>query len=114
MPADRLRPRRRSCGGCGRRFENEFPQLGKDPLLNFDAAVVRGEDFAFVVLQLRRGEALGIDQRLFALVVGRREREVRLGDLDVVAEDRVIAHLQRADAGALPLALLDGRNRLPA
>jgi hypothetical protein len=30
--------------------------------------------------------------------------QVRLGDLDVVAEDLVVAHLERADARAPPLA----------
>ena len=95
-------------------FENELSQLGKDALLDFDAAVVRGEDFAFVVFQFRRGEAFRIHQRLLALVVGGRERQVRLGDLDVIAEDRVIAHLQRSDASALPFTVLDGRDGLTA
>src|SRR6266568_592659 len=37
--------------------------------LDFQDALVGGEDFAFVFLELRRGEPLGIDQRLFAFVV---------------------------------------------
>ena len=75
---------------------------------------MRGENLAFVVLQFRRGEAFGVHQGLFALVVRGRQCEVRLGDLDVITEDGVIAHLQRADAGALPLAVLDGGNGLTA
>ena len=75
--------------------------------------VVRGENLALVLLQLRRGKPLRVHQRLLALVVRRRQRQVRLRDLDVIAEDRVIAHLQRADSRPLPLAIFDGRNRLP-
>src|SRR6266702_4596635 len=37
--------------------------------LDFQDALVGGEDFAFVFLELRRGEPLGIDQRLFAFIV---------------------------------------------
>ena len=68
----------------------------------------------FVLLQLGRGEALGVDQRLLAFVVGGREMQVGLRDLEVVAEDVVELHLQRADAGALALALLDLRDVLLA
>jgi hypothetical protein len=40
--------------------------------------------------------------------------EVRPGHLDVVAEDPVVADLERADAGALPLAGLErGDDALP-
>ena len=49
------------------------------------------EDSGLVVLELGRGEALGIDQGLLALVVGGNGLEVGLGDLDVVAEDIVEA-----------------------
>ncbi len=94
--------------------EHARAQAPKDALLDLDAAVVRGENLAFVFFQFRRREPFRIHQRLLALVVGGGHGEVRLGDLDVVAEDRVIADLERADAGALPLALFDGRNRLPA
>ena len=39
--------------------------------------------------------------------------QVRLGDLDEVAEDIVEANLQRLDAGALPLTALDLRDVPP-
>ena len=67
-------------------------------------ALLGAEDLLLVLLELRRDEALGVDQRLLAHVVGRDPVQVRLGDLDVVAEDLVVADLERADAGALPLA----------
>ncbi len=55
--------------------------------LDFEDALVGGEDFALVFFQFRRGETLGVDQRLFALVVGGREMQIGFGDFDVVAED---------------------------
>src|SRR5207237_551441 len=58
---------------------------------DFDDALVSGEDFAFVSLQLRRSEALGVDQGLLALVIGRSKMQVGLGDFDVVAENLVEA-----------------------
>ena len=73
--------------------------------LDFEDALVGGENFALVFLQLGRGEALGIHQRLLALVVRGREMQIGLRNLDVVAEDLVEANLQRGDAGAFALAL---------
>src|ERR1700756_2840554 len=73
--------------------EDGGSQLGKEAALDLDGALVRGEHAGLVVLQLRRGEALGIDECLFALVVGGDGFEVGLGDLDVVAEDIVKANL---------------------
>ena len=60
----------------------------------------------FVFLQLRRGEPLRIYQRLLALIVRRSQRKIGLRDLDVIAEDRVIANLQRSDSRPLPARAL--------
>ena len=68
-------------------------QLGEDAPLDFDDLLLRVEDLGFVFLQLGRGEALGVDQRLLALVVGGSEMQVGLGDLDVVAEDGIEPYL---------------------
>ena len=46
------------------------------------------------------------------MVVGRDRVQIRLGDLDVVAEHAVVAHLQRVDAGARALALFELRDHL--
>ena len=80
--------------------------------LDLDGALLRGEDFGFVVLELGRGEALGIDEGLLALVVGGDGGEIGFGDLDVVAEDGVEANFEGADAGAAALALFDGGDGL--
>ena len=66
---------------------------GEDPL-------VGAQDAVLVLLELRGDEALAARDRLLADVVGGDVAEVRLADLDVVAEDPVEAHLERRDAGA--------------
>ena len=64
----------------------------------------------FVFFQLRRGESLGVSQRLFALVIRRRQVLIGARDFDVVSEHVVEPHLERPDSGALPLAGLDLRD----
>src|SRR5580658_1825252 len=83
-------------------------EIGEDAFFDFDGALLGGEDFGFVVLELRSGEALGVDEGLLAFVVGGGGGEVGFGDLDVVAEDGIEADFERADAGAAALAVLDG------
>ncbi len=84
--------------------------LGEQLLFKREDLVFGVEHFALVILQLRRGEALGVGQGLLALVIGRREVLVGARDFDVVAEDVVEAHLERLDAGACALARLDLRD----
>ena len=74
--------------------------------------IFRADDFAFDFLQLRGDEALAIDHRLLADVIGRHAREIGLGDFDEVAEHLVEANFQGADAGALDFLRLKGRNPL--
>ena len=71
------------------------------------ALVLRGEDLLLVLLQLRRDVALGVLERLAVLVVRGRLRLVGVGDLDVVAEDLVVADLQAGDAGPRDLLGLE-------
>ena len=94
----RLNPRR--LGGHRR------AQRLEDLELALEDALVGAEDLLFVFLQRRRDEALAAGDRLLAVVVGRHGAQVRLRDLDVVAEHAVVADLQRRDAGARALALL--------
>ena len=75
-------------------FALEDPLVGADHLL-------------LVLLQRRRDEPLSAGNRLLAVIVGRNGVQIRFGDLDVVAEDPVIPHLQRADARPRALALLE-------
>src|SRR6266705_1065357 len=82
--------------------------------LDFQDALVGGEDFAFVLLELRRGEPLGIDQRLFAFVVRGSEMQIRFRDFDVVAKNLIETNLERSDVGALALPVFHGGNDLLA
>ncbi len=96
----------RRCFAQPRRFPGDArAQIDEKLPLDFEDALVGGEDFALVFLQLRTSEALGVDEGLLALVVAGREMQVRFGDLDVVPEDLVEADFERSDIGALPLAL---------
>ncbi len=97
---------------CG--FEDRVSQLGEEAFFDLDGSIVGGEDLALVFLQLGGRESLRIDQGLLALIVGWGEGQVRLRDFDVIAEDRVIADLERADAGALAFTFLNGRDLLAA
>ncbi len=92
---------------CGR---DRFADLLEQGVFQLADLLLGPQHLLLVFLQLRRDEALGVGERLVADIVLRDVREVRLGDLDVVAEDLVVADLERADAGALPLALLDARD----
>ena len=65
-------------------------------------------------LQLLGDIALGVNQRLLAHEIMRHLGGLRLGDLDVIAENSVIAHLQGRDPGLFLLALLNVRQQLLA
>src|SRR6266404_7274795 len=61
--------------------------------------LLSGEDFFLVLLQVRRDVALGVLERLLALVVGRDLMGVCVRDLNVVAEYLVEADPQTVNAG---------------
>ena len=65
-----------------------------------------GHDLVFELLELFGEKALGADRRLLALIVRGRVLEMRLGDFDVVAENAVVADLERGDARRFALASL--------
>ena len=89
-------------------------QFGEQAPLDFGDAFVGGQDFAFVLLELGRGEALGICQGLLALEIGGDQVQIGVGHFDVKAEDLVVANLERGDSGALALALFHGGDDLAA
>ena len=69
-------------------------------------ALVCAKNFRFDFLQLRGDEAFAANGGLPAGVMGGHVREVRFRHLDEIAEDRVVAHLERLDPGGGDLALL--------
>src|SRR5258707_10859700 len=87
-------------------------QVDKKLPLDFEDALVGGENFALVFLQFGRSEALGVDEGLLALVIVGGKMQVGLGDFNVVAEDVVEADFEGGDVGALALALFHGSDDL--
>ena len=76
-------------------------------------ALVGAEDLVLHLLELRGDEALAVGHGLLARVVVGDVGEVRLGDLDEVAEDGVELDLQRLDAGALAFVFLEAGRSSP-
>ena len=68
--------------------------------------LVCAKNFRFDFLQFRGDEAFAADGGLPAGVMRGHAREVRFRHLDEIAEDRVVAHLERLDPGGGDLALL--------
>ena len=90
-PGDRVEPSDASRGavdpsGVGRDL---FAQLAKQLLLERLDPLLRLQDLRLVLLQLRGDVALAVRDRLLALVVVGDEVQVRLRDLDEVAEHLV-------------------------
>ena len=109
-----LRDCRRGLPDARRVLGGEQAQLLEDLALQREHLVFSVQNFAFQFLQLRRGEALGVHQRLLTLVIRRRVMQIRFRDLDVVAEHIVEANLQRLDARPRALAQFDLRDVLAA
>ena len=74
-------------------------------LFDFADALVGGEDFALVFFQFGRGETLGVDERLLALVVARARGADSAWRFRCSSRRPVEANFERVDAGALALAL---------
>src|SRR5664280_800271 len=102
-----FRQRQRGLPDASRLGGDGGAQLRKQAPLDLDYLLLGVEHLDLVLLQLWRGKALGVDQGLLTFVLPRREAQVRLGDLEVIAEDAVELDLQRTDTGALAFALLD-------
>src|SRR5262249_711200 len=82
-------------------------QFCEESSLDLDDLLLRIENLGLILLQFGSGEALSVHQRLFALVIGGREVEIGFGDLEVIAEDRIEAHLQGRDPGSRTFTLFD-------
>ena len=94
-------------------------QLGEDLLLQRQRPVGGGDDAALGLHQLLSGEPHGAGHGLaMAEDIAERRRLQRLGGagggLDVVAQDIVVAHLERLDAGLGHIAGLQRRHHLAA
>ena len=101
------RRRRRSAAAVPVSAAIRLPDLAEKPVLELGDLLLGGQHLFLVLLELGREEPLRAHQGLLADVIGRDEVEVRLGHLDVVAEDLVITDLERVDARPFPLPLLE-------
>ena len=92
-----------------------LPERGEQLGLARRHPFLGGEDLPLVLLELRRDVALGAGQGLPPFIIRRYPGCVGVGHLQVIPEDLVVAHLERRDAGAFPLPLLQrGDVLLPA
>ena len=88
--------------------------LTEQLVLQANSALLRAENLVLQLLELLGDEALGVGQRLLAGVAVGHLVVKGLGDLDVIAEDPVVADLQVLDAGLLALLLLHPGKVFPA
>ena len=92
--------------------ENLIEHRGAKTLEDLDleclGPLLGAEDFPLHLLELGGDESLPSRRRLLAGIVVGNTPEIRRGDLDEIAEDGVEADLQRLDAGAGDLLLLQG------
>ena len=80
-----------------------LPQRGEQFIFQSHHPLRGGEDLLLQILKFLGDVPLGVDQGLLADVGLRHLVLERIGYFDVIAEDFVVADLQRADAGALLL-----------
>jgi hypothetical protein len=88
--------------------------VNEELALDLEDAFVGGENFALVVFEFGRGEALGVHEGLLAFVICGSVGEIGFGNFDVVAEDLIEADFEGVDAGALAFALFHGGDDLLA
>ena len=84
-----------------------FAQGGENFKFERLVAISRGQNLLLKVFEFFGDVALAVHERLLADVSVGDEVLERIRDLDIVAEDLVVADLQRADAGLFLLARLD-------
>src|SRR5215469_5301396 len=99
-------PQTRSLRGDG------FAHLPIEATFDFDDAFVGFEDFALVILQFRRSEALCVHECLFPSVIGGCQMLIRFRYFDVITEHTVEAYFQGSNSSALPFAVLHRSNCL--
>src|SRR6266513_3029030 len=104
----------RGCLHPRNRVGDPVPELIEDRRFARGNALFGAKHLRLVLFQLGRDVALRSGERLAPLVVGRDAVAMGVGDFDVVAEDLVKAHLERRDAGPLPLARLQAGDVLLA
>src|ERR1017187_2903692 len=78
--------------GC--RIQQLPAQPGKEPPLDLAGPLLRGQNLRLVVLQFRRGKALGVHQGLLSLVICWDRSTIRLSNFQVIPKDGVESYLE--------------------
>src|SRR5437588_406531 len=104
------RNRHRGLLDWGEFAQSLVAQFLKKVILELMRPFVRPKNFSFHLLQFRRDETLAADSRLLTRVMRGDIGQVRFRHFNEIAEDRVVAHLERFDAGRSDLALLQLAN----
>ena len=91
-------------------FFDFVAEVAEQVVLHLVDLGLRIENQTFHLLQFRRDETLSIGQGLLADIVVRNHVVERLGHFQIISKHAVVAHLQVADAGTLPLAVFKARN----
>ena len=100
-------------GGVAQHRRQRTADIGHDPgvdaLLQDEHLLLGAENLLLVLFQFARNVTLGVGEGLLAYPRLGDLVLVGVADLDIVAENVVVADLERRDAGGLALALLDAR-----
>src|SRR5580704_18162614 len=107
-----LRLGRRGASQTHRLRGNGRTDIHEQLAFDFENAFVGGKNLALVFLELGGSEAFGVDQRLLALIVRRREMQIRFRNLNVIAKNLIETDFERADSSAFAFPLFHGRNDL--
>ncbi len=91
-------------------FWNFFSHFQKKVIFQLGYLLFSIEDFFFVFLEFWSDEPLGIRQCLFSDVISGNKGQIRLSDLDSVAEYFVVTNLQRRNASFFSFLFLQKRN----
>src|ERR1700744_3024332 len=73
--------------------QRELAQFQEKLVLELFGAFIGSEDLGFELFQFRRDKALAVYRGLLSNVIGRNGSEIRLGNLDEVTKNRIVADL---------------------
>ena len=89
------------------------PELAEEPRLELEDRLLGPGDLLLPLFQFGGEVPLGVGERLLPDIVVGDAVQVRPRHLEVVSEDPVEPHLERADPGPLPLARLERGDEPP-
>ena len=79
---------------------NPFADFAEKAVFKIDDPFLRAENFGLEFLQFLRDISFGVDKRLLANVISGNAARATFADFDIVAENAIVADLERANSGA--------------